>query len=64
MHVLSQLDTPVGHDAPPQMKVQVQVHQSPWPVTPTIHSLQAGEGWSLVSTPEHSTPIGTPWGPQ
>ena len=65
--VFAQLDTPVrdwvlGQDAPSQLQVQVQVHQSPRPVTPTICSPHAGEGWSPVSTPEHSIPSGTPRG--
>ena len=40
----------------------MQVHQSPRPVTLTIRSPHAGEGWSPVSTPEHSMPGGTPRG--
>ena len=65
--VFSQLDTPVrewvlGQDIPAQMQVQAQVHQSPRPVTPTIQSPRAGESWSPVSTPDRSTPIGTPRG--
>ena len=65
--VFAQLDTPVrdwvlGQDVPPQLQVPVQVHQSPRPVTPTIRSPHAGEGWSPVSTPDRPTPIGTPRG--
>ena len=65
--VFAQLDTPVrdwvlGQNAPSQLQVQVQVHQSPRPVTPTIHSPHAGEGWSPVSTPDCSISSGTPRG--
>ena len=65
--LFSQLDTPVrewvlGQDIPAQMQVQVQVQQSPRPVTPTIRSPKAGESWSLVSTLDRSTLIGTPSG--
>ena len=65
--LFSQLDTPVrewvlGQDIPAQMQVQVQVHQSPRPVTPTIRSPKAGESWSPVSTPDRSTLVGTPSG--
>ena len=52
----------LGHDVPPQMQVNVQVHESSCPVTPTICIPQAGKGLSPVSTPEHSTPAGTPRG--
>ena len=38
------------------------MHQTPRPVTPTIRSSDVGEGWSPISTPEHSTPRGTPRG--
>ena len=53
--LFSQLDTPVkewvlGQDIPAQMQVQVQVHQSPRPITPTIRSPKAGESWSPVSS--------------
>ena len=69
VQVFAQLDTPVrdwvlGQQALAQLQVQVQVHQTPRPVTPTIQSPDAGEGWSPMSTPEHSTPRGTPRGTQ
>ena len=63
--VFSQLDTPIrdwvlGQDMPPQIQIQAQGHQRSRPVTPTIHMPKAGEGWSPVSTPEHTMPVGTP----
>ena len=65
--VFAQLDTPVrdwvlGQQVPSELQVQVQMHQTPRPVTPTIRSPDVGEGWSPISTPEHSTPKGTPRG--
>ena len=67
VQVFAQLDTPVrdwvlGQQAPSQSQVQVQMHQTPRPVTPTIRSPDVGEGWSPISTPEHSTHRGTPRG--
>ena len=63
--VFLQMDTPVrdwvlGQDLPQQQgpkgtlvqTIQVEVHQGTRPITPTMRSPIAGEGWSLISTPD------------
>ena len=63
--VFSQMDTPVrdwclGQDLPQQQgpkgtkveTVQVKVHRGTRPITPTMRSPIAREGWSPISTPD------------
>ena len=70
--VFSQLDTPVrdwvlGQGVPGTISdsgssvqtVPAEVHQSIRPITPTMRSPVAGEGWSPISTPDRASVTGT-----
>ena len=71
--VFSQMDTPMrdwclGQDLPQQQGskgtqvqvVQVEVHRGTRPITPTMRSPVAGEGWLPISNPDRPSIVGTP----
>ena len=71
--VFLQMDTPVrdwcpGQDLPQQQgpkgtqvqTVQTEVHRGTRPITQTMRSPIAGEGWSPISTPDRPSIAGTP----